>query len=488
MAKIGKPPALSGTGTDPGSILAAMSHSSRWIALTGLLIAEAMNLLDATIVQVAAPVMHTALAGPDSDIQWFSAAYTLPLAMVLITGGRLGDICGRRRIFRVGVAGFVLASVLCALSTSAGMLIATRAVQGAAAGLIIPQTFGLIRGMFDGAELPKALGTIGPVMGLAAVCGPIIGGLLTHADLFGSSWRSVFLVNVPLGVAVLLLARLLPEDRAPQAGRLDLPGTALAMFGAGLVMYPLIQADWTAVTWASLACGALVLVSFAGQQRANSRRGRDSLIAVSLFGSRGFVAALVCLALFFAVLNGVLLVVVLRLQLGLHASVLTTSLTLLPWSVGMGVSSMLAGRYLYPRYGANIVFAGLGLLLAGIAGAAVMGESWPLLGALGVAGLGIGLFTTPLFTLALHNVRPHETGSAAGLLNAVQSLGSTFGIALLGTVFFGAGAPHALLVAGGLVVLTVIGAAVMVNGARRRSGDDQSEVGDSLDSESVLSD
>jgi EmrB/QacA subfamily drug resistance transporter len=472
-----------------------VSHSSRWIALVGLLVAEAMNLLDATIVQVAAPVIHANLSGPDSDIQWFSAAYTLPLAMVLITGGRLGDIHGRRRIFRIGVVCFVLASVVCALSTSAGTLIATRAVQGAAAGLIIPQTFGLIRGMFEGAELPKALGTIGPVMGLAAVCGPIIGGLLTHADIFGSSWRSVFLVNVPLGIGVLLLARLLREDRAPQASRLDLPGTALAMLGAALVMYPLIQARWTAAAWASLAAGVLVLGLFAWQQHANSRGGRASLIAVSLFGSRGFVAALVCLALFFAVLNGVMLVVVLQLQLGLHASVLAASLTLLPWSIGMGFSSMLAGRSLYPRYGANIVFAGLALLLVGIAGAVVVDASvapnsypWPLLGALGVAGLGVGLFTTPLFTLALHNVGPHETGSAAGLLNAVQELGATFGVAVLGTVFFGSGAPNALLVAGGMVALTVIGAAVMVNGARRRSTDDQSVTGGSVESASVLSD
>lgn len=460
-----------------------MSYKHRWVALAGLLLAEAMNLLDATVVQVAAPVIHAGLTGPDSDIQWFSAAYTLPLAMVLITGGRLGDRYGRGRIFRIGVAGFVLTSTVCALSTSAGMLIATRAVQGVAAGLIIPQTFGLIRAMFDGAELPRALGSIGPVMGLAAVCGPITGGLLTHADLFGSSWRSVFLVNVPLGIGVLLLARLLREDRAPEPGKLDLLGTALAMLGAGLVMYPLVQATWSASNWMLLAAGVLVFGLLARQQRANARKGRNALIALTLFGNRGFVAALVCLALFFAVLNGTTLVVVLRLQLGLHASVLTASLSLLPWSTGMGISAMLAGRSLYPRYGAKIVFAGLGLVLAGIIGIAwsIGSARYPLLGALGVAGLGIGLFTTPLFTLALGNVSSHETGSAAGLLNALQQLGATFGVAVLGTVFFGAGAVRALVVAAGVVVLTAIGAAIMVHGARRRSAEGQvrSEVSDS---------
>jgi hypothetical protein len=253
---------------------------------------------------------------------------------------------------------------------------------------------------------------------------------------------------------------------------LDLTGTALAMLGAGLVIYPLIQADWSASTWALLVAGVVVLVVFGRQQRGNARRGRDSLIAVSLFGSKGFVAALACLALFFAMLNGVMLVVVLQVQLGQHADVLTASLTLLPWSVAMGVSSMLAGQWLYPRYGANIVFPGLGLLLVGIVGAVVMHAGAGLLFALGVAGLGVGLFTTPLFTVALGNVRPHETGSAAGLLNAVQELGATFGIAVLGAVFLAqAGIRGALLVAAGLVVLTAIGAAIMVEGARRRSAD-----------------
>ncbi|HWN31984.1 MAG TPA: MFS transporter, partial [Pseudonocardia sp.] len=252
-------------------------YRRRWIALATLLVAEAMNLLDATIVAVAAPVVHTELAGPASDIQWFSAAYTLPFAVLLITGGRLGDIVGRRRAFRAGVAGFVLASVCCALAGSAGWLITARAVQGAAAALVIPQTIGLIRAMFSGRELAKALGTIGPVMGLAAVTGPVLGGVLTHADLFGSSWRSVFLVNVPLGVAVLLGAGLLAEDRAATRPRLDLGGTALVVLGTGLLVYPLIQGGfegWPGWMWGALGGGVGVLALFGWQQWLGGRRGR----------------------------------------------------------------------------------------------------------------------------------------------------------------------------------------------------------------------
>jgi EmrB/QacA subfamily drug resistance transporter len=460
-------------------------HRVRWAALAALLVAEAMNLLDSTIVQVAAPVIHSDLPGSASDIQWFSAAYTLPFAVLLITGGRLGDMFGRKRIFRIGVAGFVLASVVCALAPSAGLLIGARAVQGAAAALVIPQTIGLIRAMFDGAELGRALGSIGPVMGLSAVLGPVLGGVLTHADLFGSSWRSVFLVNVPLGVAVLLAGPLMVEDRAARRPRLDPAGTALAVLGTGLIVVPLIQGDgpgrgpWT---WDALGAGVAVLVAFGLHQRHRARQGRSSLVEPSLFRDRGFPAALASSALFFAVTTGLMLVVVLELQLGLHADVLTAGLTLLPWSCGLAVSSVVAGTFLMPRFGPRVMFAGLALLVAGVLAAiACYGAEpataypWPLLIALGISGLGIGVFTTPFFTAALHRVRPHETGSAAGLLNAVQQLGGTLGVAVLGSVFLGSAAPapaaaqQAFWVAAGLLVAATVSAALMLprRGGRR---------------------
>ncbi len=444
----------------------------RWAALVTLLTAEAMNLLDSTIVQVAAPVIHRDLGGPDSDIQWFGAAYTLPFAVLLITGGRLGDITGRRRVFRIGVAGFVLASLYCALSGSAGTLIAARAVQGAAAAFVIPQTFGLIRAMFEGGELSKALGSIGPVMGLAAVGGPVLGGVLTHADLFGSSWRAVFLVNVPLGVAVLLAAPLLREDRAERRPRLDPAGTALVVLGIGLVVYPLIEGDtagWPAWTWVALAVGVAVLVLFGFHQR----RSAGPLVEPGLFRDRGFPAALATSVLFFSVMIGLMLVVVLELQLGAHSGVLAAGLTLLPWSCGLAVSSWVAGAYLIPRYGVRVMFAGLAVLLTGTLAAVRVyatstGYPWPLLPALAVGGLGVGLFTTPFFTSALRRVSPRETGSAAGLLNAVQQLGGTLGVAVLGTVFFragtaSAGARDALWVAAGLIVATAITATFMAS-------------------------
>jgi predicted MFS family arabinose efflux permease len=286
---------------------------------------------------------------------------------------------------------------------------------------------------------------------------------------------------------VLSTAPLLREDNAAHRPRLDLSGTALAILGAGLVAYPLIEgntAGWPPWTWGAITAGIAVLVLFALHQRHKTRHGHSPLVESSLFGNRGFPAALVSSTLFFAVMTGLMLVIVLQLQLGLHADVLTAGLTLLPWSCGLAVSSWDAGTRLVPRHGARVMFAGLATLLAGtLAAIAVYATSpptsypWPLLAPLAVSGLGLGLFTVPFFTTALRRVRPHETSLAAGLLNAVQQLGGTLGSALLGSVFFhtltitGRAAPavaalqaaqDAFWVAAGLLAATSVAAALML--------------------------
>jgi MFS family permease len=417
--------------------------STRRAALAIVLAAEAMNVLDGTITQVAAPTIHADLGGPASDIQWFGAAYTLPFAVLLVTGGRLGDRFGRRRLFLVGVVGFVLASLCCAVAPDAAVLIGARVVQGAAAALVIPQTIGLIRAMFTGPGLAAALGWNGPVVGLSAVGGPVLGAALTDAW----SWRAVFLVNVPVSMGILLCRRLLPEDRVGDGVRLDLQGTLLAALGTGLVVHPLI----TRWHWLEFASGVLILVGFVIHQRFR----RHPLVEPSLFRDRGFPAALVTSTLFFAVMTGLQLSVVLRLQLDEGYGVLATGVALLPWSGGLAVSSFVAGRWLVPRLGHRIAFLGLALLLADL----VVGWSTPV--GLVLGGLGLGLFTVPFFATALARVRPHETGSAAGLLNAVQQLGATLGVAVLGTAFL-RGWSVAWLAAG-LIVATAVTTAVMTS-------------------------
>ncbi|MGC0337053.1 MFS family permease [Streptomyces sp. SLBN-8D4] len=364
----GRPPG--GTPSQPGPMTTTTRHlnPSRWLALGALLLGEAMNLLDANVVQVAAPAIHADLGGAVSDVQWFGAACTLPFAVLLVTGGRLGDILGRRRLFVAGVAAFTLASVACALAPAVGALIAFRAVQGAAATVIVPQAIGLIKTMFAGPEMSRALGCIGPVMGLAAVCGPVLGGVLTRADLFGSSWRAVFLVNVPLALVVLRLARELPEDRAPVRPTLDVPGTLLAMTGTALVVLPLIGSGLSPRSWATIVTGVAVLIAFVLHQRHVAATGRTALVEPGLFAHRAFPAALVASTAFFAVTNGLMTVVVLQLQLGLGIGVLPSGLTLAPWSLGLAAASWAAGAHGVRRWGRRVMYAGLGVLPAGLCG------------------------------------------------------------------------------------------------------------------------
>ncbi|MGW1067540.1 MFS transporter [Streptomyces aureus] len=450
----------------------------RGLALAAVLTAEAMNLLDATIVQVAGPVIHTDLGGARATIPWFSAAYTLGFALGLLTGARLGDIAGRRRVFRLGVVVFAAASLACALAPGAGTLIALRAVQGAAAAAIIPQTFGLIRAMYEGDELTRALGMIGPVMGLSAVLGPVLGGVLTHADVFGSSWRAVFLVNLLPAAAVLAASVFLAEDRAPVRPGLDPAGTLLAMLGTALVVCPLASGNPGPTGWAVAAAGAVVLALFVVHQRRAGRRGQAPLIEPGLLRGRMFPAALATSTLFFAVMNGVMIIVVLHLELGLRDGPLTAGLTLLPWSVGLAAGSWAAGTHLVTRYGTRVLHSGVAVLAIGLAAAVLAYRgadpgTYPVLlpAALAVAGLGTGLFTPPFFSTALSGVGPQETGSAAGLLNAVQQLGGTLGVAVMGGIYLGASgdartaAQHALGAASVILAAAAVSATVMT--ARR---------------------
>ncbi|MEU0883988.1 MFS transporter [Lentzea sp. NPDC005914] len=369
----------------------------RWPALAALLLAEAMNLFDSTVMPIAAPAVRVSLSMSDTALQWLTNGYTLPFGLLLIAGGRLGDVLGRRRVLVIGMLVFVLCSVLCAWAPHVAVLLTARAVQGASAALIIPQTFGLIRAMFSGDEVPKALGTIGPVMALSALCGPVLGGLLTEA--FG--WQSVFLLNVPLGLVVLAATPLIREDRA--AGRPGLGG---------------------------------------------------------LLRGRVFPASLAGSLLFFAVMNGLVFVLVLFLQLREGRTPAGAALTLLPWSSGLALGSWVTGSVLVPRFGPRVMRAGLLLVLLGLTGLAVSFTAVPLL----VTGIGLGMFTVPFFGNALSVAAPDETGWASGLLNAVQQLGATAGVALLGAVFFRFGVSAAVLASMVLIVAVLASTAVMIRG------------------------
>jgi EmrB/QacA subfamily drug resistance transporter len=423
------------------------SHPRRWLILFVILAAECMDLLDATIVNVAAPTIHDDLGTSSTALQWIIGGYPLAIAVGLITGGRLGDLFGRRRLFVLGAAGFTVASVLCGLAPSTGTLIAARLLQGAAGALMLPQGLGILREVFAADELPKAFGVFGPVMGSAALFGPIIGGGLIGLDLFGTGWRMVFLVNLPLGIAAVVGAlRVVPESRADRAAKLDIGGVGLVSAGALLLVYPLIQGrelGWPLWTYVSMAASVIVFGLFWVHLARRVRAGSDPLVTPTVFTHRGYSGGLLVLTFFFAGMIGASLATTLFLQIGQGYSAIHAGLTFIPLSLGVAIAAPLSGALLSPRFGGRVVIqaggvvsaAGYGLVIAAISRTAHV-TTWDLLPGLMVVGLGMGLFIAPLFDTILAAVTDRETGSASGVLNALQQLAGAVGVAVLGTVFF----------------------------------------------------
>lgn len=420
----------------------------RWLALVAILGAEIMDLLDATVVGIAAPSIRADLGGDGATIQWIAAGYTLAFAVGLITGGRLGDLYGRRRMFLLGLGGFVIASALCGFAGSPEVLVASRVLQGLFGALLIPQGFGIMKSMFGPAELQKAFGAFGPTMGLAAVAGPVVAGALIAWNPAGADWRTVFLINVPIGLAAFALAaKVLPESRAEGSPRPDPIGFVLVSIGLTLLIFPLVEGrelGWPAWTIAMMAIAVPVLALFAVHQVRRSRAGRAPLVEPALFRMRAFSGGLVIGLGLFGSLTGLVFALGLHLQLTLGFTPLEAGLTQAPWAFGIAVGAVLAGAWLGPKLGRTCIQIGALVTVAGTvatigtlvaAGAGVHG--WALAPALLVTGVGIGLAMTPFFDITLAGVDLDMVGSASGVLNANQQLGATAGTAVLGTVFFG---------------------------------------------------
>jgi EmrB/QacA subfamily drug resistance transporter len=327
----------------------------RWWILAVVLMAECMDLLDGTVVNIAAPAIHRDLHASATQLQWIVGGYALAIAVVLITGGRLGDLFGRRRMFLIGVAAFTSASLLCGLAPSSETLIAARLAQGVGGAMMLPQGLGLLRESFPEAEMPKVFGMFGPVMGLAAMLGPIIGGALVGIDLFGTGWRLVFLVNLPVGILALVSGfRLLPAGTRNRALGIDWLGSLITVAAGVALVYPLIEGrslGWPAWTFAAMALGVAGLIGFAVEQRRRARAGHPTLVTPSVFSHRGYTVGLATALLFFAAMIGAMLTLTLYLQFGQGYSALHAGLTLIPWSFGAGVGAGLSGGLLGPKLG-----------------------------------------------------------------------------------------------------------------------------------------
>src|SRR6185312_2043366 len=360
-AQILASPAADGDGVDP----------RRWLTLVILLLAAFMNLLDVSIVNIAIRSIQRDLNASYADVQWALAGYTLAYALVLITGGRLGDMFGRKRLFLIGVTGFTIMSALCGAAQSPGMLIACRVLQGAMGAIMIPQVLAVIQVIFPPSERLKALAGFGVTAGLGTVSGPLLGGLLTQHNLLGLHWRPIFLINVPIGIiAVAVSAVLVRESRAPRPPRLDPGGVALVTAALLLLLYPLVQGrqlGWPAWTFVAMAASVPAFALFIWYERVKTRRDGSPLVQLSLFAERAFSIGIATAVTFFLGVTSFALILTLFLQIGLGFTPLHAGLTFLPFSGGVLIASGAAAR-LAPRFGRGVTMTGALVMAAGMAG------------------------------------------------------------------------------------------------------------------------
>jgi EmrB/QacA subfamily drug resistance transporter len=420
----------------------------RWAALVVILAAGFMDLLDVTIVNVAAPSILRDLQATYAQFEWVISGYLLGFAALLITGGRLGDIFGRKRIFLLGVAGFTVASALCGVAVSPGMLIGARFFEGAMAGLMVPQILAIIHVTFPPQERGKVFGVWGGVLGSASVAGVVLGGVLVQWNLAGWGWRPIFLVNIPVGAAALAAAWfVVPESRSPAALRLDLVGMLLAITGVLMLVYPLTEGrslGWPAWTFVLMAGSAVVMAVFVAYERWRTRRAGSPLVVLSLFRARSFTAGMTVWAIFFVASGAFFLVWTLYLQVGLGWTPLHAGLTAVSFAVGAATGAGLSVQVFTPRFGRSALMAGALVNAAGFAGYAWLSShygpgihSWQMLVPLAVAGFGFGLVAAALVDLILTGVPVRDAGSGSGVLSTAQQVGMALGYALVGVVFFG---------------------------------------------------
>lgn len=418
----------------------------RWSALAILLLANFMNLLDVSIVNVALPSIQETTGADFATLQWVVASYLLVFALGLLPAGRLGDQFGHKRVFLAGVGVFTLASALCGLAPDGGALVAARLVQGAGAALMVPQVLAIIHTSFAENERAAAFGLSGAVAGLAVIVGPVLGGGLIALDFFGLGWRWIFLFNLPIGLFVLLRGiSVLPTREGDRRATVDRKGVVLATAVVLLLIYPTIhgsEAGWSPMLVVTMGVAMPLLALFVWLQHRQDVRGEPTLMPPRLFRRRSYAAGVALAFAFYSGVAGFFMVFAIYLQQGLGHSALETGLALLPFALGAFVVSAASAMRKGPANhwllaaGSTTMAAGMIVLLLVLNGTE-SALSWPSLAALALAGGGMGLFVVNMFDFTLSEVPGADAGAASGLLHTAQQLGNTAGIAAVGAVFFG---------------------------------------------------
>lgn len=430
-----------------------LGHPHRWRIMWVVMALQCMELLDSTIVNIALPTIRHELKAGTASVQWIAGGYALAIAAGLLPAARLGDVYGRRLLFLMGTLGFTVASLACGLAPSTGALVGFRVVQGLSAALAAAQTLPIIREAFPRDELPQAIAALGPVANLSALIGPMFGGLLVDADLLGTGWRLIFLVNIPIGALTLWAGwRRLPDSCATVRPSLDVAGSLLAAAAMGLMIFPLVQGrehHWAPWTFALMGVSALLAALLVCRARRSERAGGYPVVPLSMLRKRAVGVGLLVAMLVTIAWLGLNLTLTLYLQLGLGFSATHAGLSLAPWAIGGAAGTLLAGSVLAPRLGRRALHVGGLIGLAGMAGLlAVVSADGAQITTAALAlpafacGLGSGIIGPPLITTILAAIEDRESGAASGVMNASGQLAAAIGVAVLGTVFFTTAASH----------------------------------------------
>lgn len=438
----------------------------RWWALASVAAAQFIAVADAFIVNVALPSIRADLHADAAEIQAIIAVYQISYAALMITGGRLGDIFGRKTVFLLGVLGFTLASLWCGLSNSAAMLIFARAVQGGAAALMVPQVLASIHTLFPDAARARAFALFGVAIGLGAAVGFMLGGWLVTLDVFGLGWRSIFCVNVPIGAGIVCAAGwLMPVMPRNPRTRLDLRGAAMLFIALLCLMVPLMfgrELGWPWWSWTAMAAGAILLTAFPRMLRATERQGGAPLIDLALFEDRIFSAGMGATFCFFFGNLSFYFVLTLYLQNGLGFSPSNAALTVLPLSVAFVIGSRLAGRLIEGCVVQGIGLAATALIAVAVPHPAMIALMLPLV----LFGFGQGMVLTQLFSAVLTQVRHAHAGSGAGILATTQQVANGAGVVVIGAVYLASVRIYpdrwALLTAAAALAATICGTIVFL--------------------------